>query len=71
VCIADILEGTFSAAEACRELVVSANLAGGADSITVVVARVGQLLSFRTEDEATDREAPTVFQPDRQLACCA
>jgi protein phosphatase len=39
--IAEILESTFTAEDACRELIAAANSAGGPDNTTVVVARFG------------------------------
>ena len=39
--IAEILDSTFAAEDACRELIDAANAAGGTDNITVVLARFG------------------------------
>jgi len=51
--IAEILDSTFTAEDACRELVAAANIAGGPDNTTVVLARFGHR-------EAPDDDTPTV-----------
>lgn len=51
--IAEILDSTFTAEDACRELVAAANVAGGPDNTTVVLARFGHR-------EAPDDDTPTV-----------
>jgi len=51
--IAEILDSTFTAEDACRELIAAANIAGGPDNTTVVLARFGHR-------EAPDGDTPTV-----------
>jgi protein phosphatase len=69
--IAEILDGTYSAAGACRELIVAANAAGGTDNTTVIVARFGPRRTDVNEDKATGREGAMDFEAGRRMACCA
>jgi protein phosphatase len=39
--IAELLDSSFTAEDACRELIAAANTAGGSDNATVVLARFG------------------------------
>lgn len=65
--IAQILDSSYSAADACHELVAAANAAGGTDNITVVVACFGRRLAETTEDGAIGRDATTVFWLNRTM----
>jgi protein phosphatase len=68
--IAEILDGAYSAADACRELIGAANAAGGTDNTTVIVARFGRQLTDVSEDTAIGREAGD-FPSGPPWACCA
>jgi serine/threonine protein phosphatase PrpC len=69
--IAGILDSTYSAAEACRELIDAANAAGGTDNITAVLARFGHRLVDTVEDPAFGIEARTMVQLRQAMACSA
>jgi len=69
--IAEILDSTYSAEDACHELIAAANTAGGTDNTTVVLARFGHREAETVEDPAIGREASTDFQFHRAVACSA
>jgi serine/threonine protein phosphatase PrpC len=55
--IAEILNSTYSAEDACGELIDAANAAGGTDNTTVVLARFGHREAETVEDPAISVEA--------------
>lgn len=56
--IAEILDSTFTAEDACRELIDLANAAGGTDNTTVVLARFGHREAGNAPAAAFSTKAP-------------
>jgi protein phosphatase len=69
--IAAILEDAYHAADACRELIMAANDAGGTDNTTVVLARFGHRIAMTDQVSSQAEPRDAYFPPARWPFRCA
>jgi PPM family protein phosphatase len=69
--IAEILESTMTAEDACRELIAAANDAGGGDNITVIVARFCGSAVHIAEDASESRGSASLPAQEGLSPACS